>query len=280
MPGSYRYGRGRRPHHPASRSQAGAGRLCRPGLRLPAVSPSPRAADRVTGAWARARHEAGVARARTPWRLAGGSVLRGAGGLVAVVGATCGELDISHSTLHAGRCARRRHQYRLSVLVGAFRCEAPLAAQPTVRGWYVSEAPHRPRAMWQMFRFASWPASPLLHWRCRLDRVGDACGRSSAVTRRCRGSASSARRMGSAGRHQARGRWRAVLARHRWYAVFGAGAGTAALAGVVMISLPHHSPSSNADCGRVTCAGTLPPVSAPASPHGRQPARLAISAAP
>ncbi len=137
-----------------------------------------------------------------------------------------------------------------------------------------------PRGTRQMFRFASWPASPLLHWRCRLDRVGDACGRSSAVTRRCRGSASNVRRMGNPGRHQARGRWRAVLARHRWYAVFGAGAGTAALAGVVMISLPHHSPSSNADCGRMTCAGTLPPVSAPASPHGRQPARLAISAAP
>src|SRR6266566_8520778 len=73
------------------------------------------------------------------------------------------------------------------------------------------------------------------------DRMGDACERSSAGTRRCLEPASNGRFMGSAGRHHATGRWRAALARHPRYAVFGIGAGTAVLAGVVMVALPGHS---------------------------------------
>lgn len=88
--------------------------------------------------------------------------------------------------------------------------------------------------------------------------------------------ASSGRLMGSTGRHQADSRWPRVLARHRWRAVFGIGAGTAALAGAVVIALPSHSPISGAGaCGRATCAGTLAPFRVTARPHGSDPARRA-----
>ncbi len=105
---------------------------------------------------------------------------------------------------------------------------------------------------------------------------GDACGRSSAVTQQRQQPASSGRLMGSAGRHQTDSRWPRVLARHRWRAMFGIGAGTAALAGAVVIALPSHSPISGAGgCGRATCAGTLAPFSATARPHSSDPARPA-----
>src|SRR6266568_2699701 len=119
------------------------------------------------------------------------------------------------------------------------------------------------------FAIAALALPALIAW-------GDACERSSAGTRRCLDPASNGRFTGSAGRHHATGRWRAALARHPRYAVFGIGAGTAVLAGLVMVTLPGHSVRPGAEgCGLVTCGSTLPPFSATASPPGRQPTRTA-----
>jgi hypothetical protein len=109
--------------------------------------------------------------------------------------------------------------------------------------------------------------------------MGDACGRSFAGTRRQYSEpVGSARLMSSGGRHEAtgRGRWPAVLASHPWRAASGTAVAAAALAGVVMIILPSHSPSpGTGGCGHVSCAGTQPSFNATASAHRSRPVHTA-----